>query len=166
MSENPYAPPSAEVADVRREETSLDRPQIVTIGIWLLWLDVAVLLPGPIITAMKMPLVALVAPEGFRVLFIFMMIGFKALLTWRAGQGRNWARIGHLVVLILRVAFTLFTFVMINSMFPDRANNPLSFEVPLQSALFLLSFALPIAAVAMLFTGTGSDWYRAMRTSR
>lgn len=166
MSENPYAPPSAEVADVRREETSLDRPQIVTIGIWLLWLDVAVLLPGPIMTAMKMPLVALVAPEGFRVLFIFMMIGFKALLTWRAGQGRNWARIGHLVVLILRVVFSIFTFVMINRMFPDRALNPLSFEEPLKSALFLLSYLLPFAAVAMLFTGTGNDWYRAMRSSR
>ena len=168
MSENPYAPPSAEVADVRRDETSLDRPQIVTIGIWLLWLDVAVSLQAAIMTVMNMnlPVVALLTPEGFRELFIFMMIGFRALLTWRAGQGRNWARIGHLVVLILRVAFAFFTFVMINRMFPDRPYSPLSFENPLKSALFLLSYVLPFAAVAMLFSAAANDWYRAMRSSK
>ena len=41
MSGNPYAPPSAEVADIERQP-SLERPRVATIGVGLLWASIAI----------------------------------------------------------------------------------------------------------------------------
>jgi hypothetical protein len=165
MAENPYAPPAAEVADVSRE-ASLERPQIVTIGIWLLWLQVLVSIPAPVITAFSSPDEGPAARRYFRLVLVLLIIGFMALLTFRAGQGRNWARIGQLILLILRIASLVASYLLIRRMFPDQGYSPFSFQEPLQAVLFLLNHLLSFAAVAMLFTPAGNDWYRAMRMSR
>ena len=165
MSENPYAPPAAEVADVSRE-AALERPQIVTIGIWLLWLQVLLSIPAPVISAFTAMADGHVGRRVLKLIFVLSIIAFTALLTWRAGQGRNWARIGHVVMLVLRIASMFATYMAIRTLMPDRVSSVFSFDDPLQTALFLSNHLLSIAAVTMLFTASASDWYRAMRSSR
>ena len=55
MPENPYAPPTTEVADVEREVVSMERPRIVTQGIALLWLYLAISVPTVILEGFVAP---------------------------------------------------------------------------------------------------------------
>jgi len=163
MSENPYAPPSAEVADVRREELSLERPQIVTIGIWLLWLQVLISIPGPVISTFRALEDGPAGPRYLKLAFVLLIIGFTAFLTLRAGQGRNWARLGHLVLLILRIASVVSSYLLIRKMFPERVGSLYSLDDPQRVVLLLVNYLLSVVAVLMLFTPSANDWYRAVR---
>lgn len=150
MSENPYAPPSSQVADIEGDTKSLERPRLVQVGIGLLAID---LLLG---------VVSLFSNGAPNVLLNVLILGLMGLITWLAWQGRNWARIVHLVVLLLAVVFTTLAIMAL------RANPALS---PGAGQFFFNAWSiaqnlLNLAGVILLFTPPANAWYRAMKAAR
>ena len=93
MSENPYAPPAAQVADIEGSTASLERPRLVVVGIGLLALDLVLGIVGMFWSA-----------AGSSLVLNAVILGVMGLFTWFAWEGRNWARIVHLAVLLLALA--------------------------------------------------------------
>jgi cation transport ATPase len=170
MPENPYAPPTSEVADVESENGTMERPRIVTQGIWLLWVYLVISLPAVILEGFVTPTSTEDDPD--RTLRTFqtaatvvsiVLIAVMALLTWFAWKGRNWARITHLVLLTVGVLMSGLAMVVSYWLAPEA--EIFSDEWYL-SVLFVLQSVLNAAGVLLLFTSAANAWYRAMRAAR
>ena len=150
MSENPYAPPAAQVADIEGSTASLERPRLVVVGIGLLALDLVLGIVGMLWSA-----------AGSSLVLNAVILGVMGLFTWFAWEGRNWARIVHLAVLLLAVLATTLAIVVL------RANPQLA---TMGGEVFLngwsvLTNLLNVAGVVLLFTPPANAWYRAMRAA-
>ncbi len=127
MPENPYAPPTSEVADVESENRTMERPRIVTQGIGLLWLYLAISVPTVILDGFVAPPPIEDDPDGTLRTFqtvgtvvSIVLIAVMALLTWFAWKGRNWARITHLVLVIVGVLMSGLAMVVSYWMAPEE----------------------------------------------
>lgn len=170
MSDSRYTPPAATVADVESSVESLERPRIVTQGIWLLWVYL-------VIGVLQVIVEGLVAftpieddPDGVSrkyqligTVVTLVVIVVMVLLTWFAWMGRNWARITHLVLMILGMLMyglsilASYWFVPGQEIFTDEWYLTL---------LFALETVLSVAGVLMLFAPSANAWYRSMRAAR
>ena len=148
MSENPYAPPSSQVADIEGDTAALVRPLLVKVGIGLLAVELVLSLARLFIDEES--------------LYTAVIIGVMGLITVAAWQGRNWARIVHLALLVLAVVATTVAIAVV------RANPELApgggqmFFQPMSLAQNVLS----VAGVLLLFTPAANAWYRAMKAAR
>ncbi len=86
-----------------------------------------------------------------------------ALLTWFAWRGRNWARITHLVLLIVGMLSYGVAVVAANWLAPEEK---LFDEEWYLNVLFALETVLDMAGVLLLFIPSANAWYRAMRAAR
>jgi hypothetical protein len=163
MSANRYAPPASPVHDIQQAPVSLQRPPIATVGIVLLWLQIAVSVGGVAYSLVEVGLIVdgqfgwmleLLAPCGFAALL--------ALFTWKAGLGRHWARVAHLVFLVVSLLMMLASYVMLHQMLGGEAR----FFEPVSLAWMLGENLLATSGVVLLFTAQANDWYRAMRAAR
>jgi hypothetical protein len=158
MEENRYKPPSAPVEDVGLQAPSLERPQVVRYGAWILWLQAAIGLPGVVYGIVRPPAEA--AAGIAYVAFMFGMviaIGFVALFawfTWMALKGRNWARIVHLVFMLLGL---LFTYWVVRMAFAQSTYD---------GVISIIQAVLYPAGVILLFLPAANRWYRALREAR
>ncbi len=166
MPENPYSPPTAEVADIPGDAVSLERPPNVTLGIRVLWAELALGLVTLGVDGFTAPaedpdenawLVNVAA-----LVFTLAVSGVMALFTWYAWRGRNWARIVHLVVLTFGLLTTLFALVVSKWLLPDLAAIRAEFLDVYYAGQTLLN----VAGVLLLFTPSANRWYREIRGRR
>ncbi|HET9473061.1 MAG TPA: hypothetical protein VFO82_04160 [Steroidobacteraceae bacterium] len=168
MPENPYAPPAATVADVESGVESLERPRIVTRGIGLLWAYLVVSVPS-VFLPLSPPSVEddsdsfMLAMQTGAMVATVLMIAVLALLTWFAWKGRNWARITHLVLVI--IGMLSYGLVLLAGFWLEAGQESFSEEWYL-NVLYLLQTVLNVAGVWLLFTRSANAWYRAMKIAR
>jgi hypothetical protein len=149
MSGNPYAPPTAQVADVDPGRP-LPRPRAVSLAILLFWISVAVSLPLWFVD----DAVDTSDPDIFVTLVIGWIVGLAmlAFTIWvivSIGRARNWARITYLVLAILG---WLMVIVDLPGLFASPWYNPFG---------YLSNAALDAAIVVLLFTPAANAWFRA-----
>jgi hypothetical protein len=155
MEENRYKPPAAAVADVDPGVPNLERPAVIRYGAWLLWAETLIGLPGFISAILKPP--PEVATGITHIVFIVTMtITFGILMlftwfTWMAWKGRNWARIVHLVFMLLGLAFAYWA---VRLMFGKSTYD---------GVVSVLQNVMYAVGVALLFTPAANRWYRALR---
>ena len=143
MSESPYAPPRAVVADA--PEPPRVRPRAVVIAVALLWTE---LVPSVFLTFLAWDEISVDDP-AYRIalqIYVVIWLGISVLVNTKIWQGRNWARI---VALIL----TLFAMIDLLGIVQQFA------ESPWETALSTAALALDVAAVVIVF-GPGRDWFR------
>jgi hypothetical protein len=160
MSENRYSPPVAQVADI--EQASIDRPPLVTLGVRLLWAYIALILVQIGVDGIDI----FDSPEsGLWVDYLWgaaISLGIGALLawlTWYAWKGRNWARVAHLILVIVNVLAVL---LMLVAMY--RMLGEVRYELPaFLDAWYAVQTLLNTAGVILLFTPHANAWYRALK---
>ncbi len=139
MSDNPYAPPKAVVADPATDPAPIDPPNEVETATRYLWYSVGVsafnilldLLEWLFGGSLRIPVIPL------------LIIGVLSGLTYNISRGRNWARMSLLVFLVLA--------------------SPLLFLIQrtiFSMAAFVAMLVIQILALYFLFTGAGARWFR------
>jgi len=148
MSGNPYAPPTTQVADI---DTSLPiaPPREVRIAVVLCWISLVSALPaiygnfsGPD------PAVAMAFYVGLGSFYVA-LFAFAIWLIVMIGRARNWARIVYAVLTGLNLIAAL-------------GDIPGTFAGPwYSSSASLLTTALDLVIVVLLFRPASNAWYRA-----
>jgi uncharacterized PurR-regulated membrane protein YhhQ (DUF165 family) len=97
LSRQRYAPPGAEVKDVEHERALAQRPRQVAAAVVLLWAGFALGVP---FMAFEYTHATASAPAaGVVVIVVFaVMLIISAVFNILIVQGRNWARIGYLLL--------------------------------------------------------------------
>ncbi len=153
MSQNPYSPPAAAVAD--RAEVHLKRPAAVTVGIVLLGVLVLMKVAG-VLYAISSVTIGL-HDDRLRTLLIvaqvvILLYGAIALVfLWAAGRGWNWGRVALAVFTVLE---TLLMYSMRDRVLLDSTAASIGYSLP---------SLLPVVAVLVLFTPLANRWYAAKR---
>jgi hypothetical protein len=153
MQPDPYKPPTARVADVE-PPLPIDRPFNVTWGIRFLWLELVISLPGFFETFAKPAEQTDRTVQTFVMAFVAVIVASMLVMGWvtvMAWKGRNWARITHLLVLLVGAAVSLLVM-------PSMSD-----ESPPYDVAYLLQSALNVVGVGLLFTPPANAWYRALR---
>jgi hypothetical protein len=157
MSDNPYSPPSARVADFE-PPGSRDRPVIVRRAVYLLWASFGLtiltivhegLQPDPDVS------------QGVALAIVVFVIGtgaaFAVWLNTAAWRGKGYAR---WVMAVLTVSgFALIYWV--DRTMPEIPPSPWFIQV-----IDVLSWAITILGNAMLFAPSANAWYREMSARR
>jgi len=156
MNENRYAPPTAPVGEL--EPAGLTRPQYVKLGCWILWVELLVGLPR-FFTQMVNPPPGVESgiPHVIYMVAMIIALGIMLLLAWftyMAWDGRNWARIVHLVLASLAVLFSFW-------------GAPKAFEQStFDGVMYVVQTAMSIAGVILLFSPPANAWYKAVKAAR
>jgi hypothetical protein len=133
MSDNPYTPPTAPVLD-----PSPKAPRAVQVAVVLL----------------SAAAFAAVGREAFWSgdvvvgSVMLLLLALLGLLIYKIWVGRNWARILFLAIVVFGSLDT------IPQMMRDASSEPVT------AATSLLILAAQVAALALLFIGTGRAWFR------
>jgi hypothetical protein len=139
VSNNPYSPPKALVADPSTEVAQTSPPHEVTVATRFLWYSVAA---GAI--SIVLDLLGTIGRSSFGIPVIpLLAIGVLSWLTYSISRGRNWARIAFLVVFVLGspVLYLLQRTVIVR-------------------AASVVILVLELVALYLLFTGVGARWFR------
>jgi hypothetical protein len=124
----------------------------------LLWVEILIGLPGFFYQMANPP------PEAAtgigHVIFIVVMIitlGIFLVVAWfiyMAWEGRNWARIVHLVLTSLGLLLTLWAL-------------PKAFEKSTyDGVMYIVQTAMSVVGLVFLFSPPANAWYRAMKAAR
>jgi hypothetical protein len=131
----------------------------VVIGVSLLWIQLALGIPGMVYQALN-PGVE-ITEEMVRTIALVTMavvmlgsVALYSLLNWKCWQGRNWARIVHLVFLGLGLAMTFWAL-------PQTFSRSTMLGV-----MYVVQTLLSVAAMVLLFSRPANAWYRALREAR
>lgn len=152
MNDNPYAPPTAVVADPDSQpQSNLERPRKVELAVRLLWTGFGVSAAASFYTLFLLPANA---PLG--VILTMTMIGLVVAgaisygLFTAAWRGRGWARwvIAGLVVLGFIAVALMWTLL------------PHAQMLWVTRVSFVIRMTLYVIAVALLFSQPANDWYR------
>jgi len=144
MSQNPYAPPNAPLADAPEAPPPLPRPVQVRWAVALLSVSLALSVPSTYLQYLRGPRV--LADQVALAVTLMLLV----LLAWvyvRIYRGRNWARIVWLVLFVLGVA---------SYFFPEVGVRPGAAE----RGLKLVSLLLELVALYLLFSKPGTLWFR------
>jgi len=147
-SDNPYAPPQAVVQDAPDVALPLPQPHAVTVAVWMLWIEVALSTLSSLIRMGSVrETIAVIAILFGAVLFQ----GLSALLILKIWQGRNWARITYLVLMLLGIL----------SLIQMAATFPVGVQyVPgIEALLTFIGMTLDLVAMYLLFV-PGRAWFR------
>jgi hypothetical protein len=146
QSNNPYAPPTAVVADVALA-APLPRPRVVTIAVVLLWTSILMGMP---VAIWRISTVGAVAPVTFIGMFLVAYGFVCALCFWLFGsvrKGKNWARITILVMTALYIAM-------------QPWGVPITLAAALPEAIVRIAqLLLWISASALLLAPASRAWY-------
>src|SRR5437762_9109505 len=137
MSTDPYAPPSARLADPPEPQHVLSKPPQVRVAVALLWLSFALGFPS-----IYLQLGRTDSPDERIVLLAFMvpLVALSAFLNLKISAGRNWARIAFLILLGLALLIFLL---------PDNRDAGAQ---GVEMALDVLTTGLDVVAACLLFT--------------
>jgi len=93
--------------------------------------------------------------DGYSLFFLlinpFISLGLIAFLVYKIKQGRNWARITWLVLMLLGL--------------PSALIGVLAFE-PMKSLIIIGQTIIQIVATVFLFQKTSSEWFQAMKAGK
>jgi hypothetical protein len=146
QSNNPYAPPTAAVADVALA-APLPRPVVVTIACALLWASILIGMP---VAAWRIMTLGSAPPATFIVMFLLTYSAILALCFWVFGslrKGKHWARI---------TIFVLTAFYIVT----QPLALPVTLAGPLPEAIVKISQVLMwISASALLLAPASRAWY-------
>jgi presenilin-like A22 family membrane protease len=145
MSENPYQPPNAHVADKPSTAAPRVRPRQVSTATTLLWISLALGVPSLYLATARD------TDTGFLPLLIGMYVflfAISAFVIVKVYRGRNWARVLLLVMVILSAVVLLFP--------GEEATPPAALEYVLNVA----SLVVEIAAVYLLLSHPGKTWFQ------
>jgi hypothetical protein len=162
MDRNPYAPPTAQVADPSANDApAAQRPAMVALAVKLLWAATAVSLIGVALVwgkIMEMPEVVSMPAGAKPVVMVIMAVmfgGSYALWCWlivKIGRGRNWAR----VLLTILLGLSLLSNLMKSDV-----------DVGLfGKALNVVTMLIEIAAIVMLYLPASRPWFNQDRAVR
>jgi len=144
---NPYAPPTAPVADVAPTEAGEPRPATVSWAVVLLWLELAISVPGIFLPwqpwQSSAALVAWIAAAVICTLF-----ALNAWLIYEISLGSPWARVFTAMILGPRIA-------ALRLSIPKSRN---------ETVLWAVCTALDVAALCLLFVSPVRRWFRRRRT--
>jgi hypothetical protein len=159
MNDNPYAPPSARVADAEAAG-SIERPPSVTRAVCLLWASFALILPSTIYEVLHPePDITLGVNLSIFAFIVGLSVVYNYWLNGAAWKGKGYARWVQVVLAVL--GYTLIFGVW----FDDLASEFLKYPWYVQ-ACELLSYVTEIAGIILLFTPSANAWYREMRARR
>jgi len=148
MSRNPYAPPSATVADP--PVPPIQRPRLIARALQLLWISFVLGLIGTFVHETQSP-----ALEWLITLVFVALYG--AVVVWlffKIGRGRNWARIVYLVLAVI-------SYLMLSL---DWRSYYYSYrQHPGWVWLDFAGIAAELAALALLFSRPANRWFRAAK---
>ena len=143
MQNDPYAPPSAEVADaVPPPKGSPPRP--VAIAVRLLWLSLFLGVPSLVLVVLRSPSGTATSVGVVLQLALFALAAYLNVCIHR---GKNWARVISLI------------FTLIGLMFLAFIPSPSDVSV-IEWLLAVASAALDVVAMYLLFSKPGSSWFK------
>ena len=130
-----------------------NKPDNVSTALILLWIMLAIGVINSIFTLSSSLKLANTSDldSGFLIgVLIFTLcftLLFMAFFIWKIGQGKNWARITYLVLFILGVPFTIYSYLT-------------SAVSTLLIILMIGQIILQIIALVLLFQKQSSDWFK------
>ena len=146
MTENPYAPPAAPVAEVVGDE-SRQRPKQITWAVWILSIaSLIVLAPGLLLL-----LFSLIDDGPFPIALVGIYFGFACIafgVIRGISKGKNWARI----VLICSYVLVILTVIIALRVSNSRMGI-------VDTGVLLVQIALHACACALLFLSAGKEWF-------
>jgi hypothetical protein len=153
MSESPYAPPQAVVADVESGEPPLERPWQVSRAMTCLWVSLGLGAANSLWNLVQPPPQLAAFNRGW--LLLMYVVGFVIVgMVYRAiGRGRNWARILLLILTGLGVLGLPFLYFSVK----------VGTTTPLVAIVGLVNSCLGFYAAYLLLTGAAKAWYRNMK---
>ena len=143
MSDTPYDPPKARLADP--EAPRPVRPTSVRRAAICLWISSALTLISPVLH------LAIVTTSD--VVLTTVTAALLALVAAKVADGRRWARWLYVALWVLGSFFGTVSFLLMPQVF-------LALPGTVQ-AVFVLQFALQTAALALLFTRASREWFSA-----
>ena len=154
MSDSPYAPPKAVVADVEPRGALVKRPRQVPLAVTCLWIGyglnfaqsvwLELIVPGP-----KMAVISL----SYQLAIYLAVILLAAWIFHAVGKGRNWARTVVVIFAGIAVAGLLFVIYRIS----------LGMAIILSAIPALVTTCLKVFGAYLLTTGDAQEWYRSMK---
>jgi hypothetical protein len=144
MSRNPYAPPTASVADP--PSALLVRPVVIRRAVLLLWISFGVGILGGLSHA---------GPEEPWTIMLGFMAAFGSILAWlivQIARRRNWARITYLILAVLGD---------VDSVSSWQSSRSLYHVHPSVLVLDVAGLVLEAIGLCLLFTKAANAWYRA-----
>ena len=148
MTQNPYAPPRAHVADAQEVEGPGVRPIQVARAVQMLWITLGL---GVINTALQWQFLTASIPVEIALLTQLFTFGLLAWFTVKISAGRNWARITFLVMSLIGVPAILI-------------HMPATFvRAPAAGIIGTIQFLLQCYAIYLIFSEPGRRWFRRPR---
>jgi hypothetical protein len=142
MEHNPYSPPQTEVREPVAPEDTMPRPMQVTWAVWCFWTELALGLPQFILQLsngqIRQYLVITLVTIG-------VLSALQAWVIYKISTRRNWARYVSLVATVLSALMGL----------GDSSN--MSFGI---LTIMVVGLLLDCAALFLLFTRPGKDWFK------
>ena len=154
MSDSPYAPPKAAIAQIEPAEPEIPRPLVATRAVQYLWISFGIGALGQI-ADLFMPAADALSWE----LAVLFNLLFGAIFVWillSIAKGRNWARIVNLVLTALSV---LFAPVILYGVSAGQ-------QTRLDAAVYLICIVIDCYACYLLLTRPASDWFSAVGEAR
>ena len=148
MTHNPYSPPGTAVTDID-SSVPIERPRGVKVAVILCWISLAIAVPLLFEAFDEETQAGLSTTYLVGVgLFVLALFAFAIWVNISIGRARNWARIVYAVLtgvsLIMAVAS------------PSETLAGDGFSVVAE----LLSTAMDVVIVVLLFTPAANAWYR------
>jgi hypothetical protein len=159
MNDNPYAPPSARVADAEAAG-SLERPPIVTRAVYLIWTSFVLIIPSTIYDVLD-PEPGSTRGENLAI-FAFILAASGAYYYWLNGaawRGKGYAR--WVLAVMTAIGYSLIFWVWRE----DLASEFLQYPWYLQVSE-ILAYVAESTGIILLFTPGANAWYREMRARR
>lgn len=123
----------------------MSRPSTIGVALGLLWVGLAI---GPIKLLFNWAYLVSRSGVAVNVFIVGVGLAFYCFFIWKIGEGKNWARIAFLVLFVLGVAPYIF---ILRSEFARS---------PLLGTMSIVQAGIQAAALYLLFTSPGSEWFR------
>ena len=145
MDHNPYSPPQTEVREPVAPEDAIPRPRQVTWAVWCFWTELALGVPQFFLQLsngeIRQYLIATLVTIG-------VLSALQAWVIYKISTRRNWARYVSLVATVLSAVMGL------------GGSSTMSSGTLIICVIGLL---LDCAALFLLFTRPGKDWFKTRR---
>jgi hypothetical protein len=140
VSENPYAPPKAVVADVAIAEAAMERPREIKLVVQL---GVVSWIMGVIVMALSWDYYRQLQPVSSTIYTQLFTVVVLAWLYYKVYQGRNWARITWLVFAIIGFAGIAMAWPQLGNSLPGLAKIQMLIGAGITAWQFWLLFLSP-----------------------
>jgi len=152
MSDSPYAPPQATVADATPSAPPPPRPDGIDRAVTLIWIDFAIGITASVLQLAKLKAGVGLAMVGGIYLATF---AFSAWVYIGVGNGRHWARAAYFILIVLSFLGTCI--MLLRHLRPGDAQSTLDI------LLTLISLGLEIDVVVLLLSRPVREWFYSMR---